>query len=71
MESNLGYLEYELCKFFNVTPKGLGSLREKDPNGVAFVEAHMIHRWNVESREYDKQKRESEAEQNRTFGSSR
>jgi hypothetical protein len=61
VESNLGYLEYELCKYFNVTPKGLGDLRAKDPNGVYFVESHMIHRWNEEAKAMEEAKHPNSA----------
>lgn len=58
MESNLGYLEYEMCSLLSVTPKQLGELREKDSKGLAFLEYSFIHR---KKKEYDEwKKREAE-----------
>jgi hypothetical protein len=60
VESNLGYLEYEMCSLLNVTPKQLGRLREDDPTGLAFMERSFIHRKVVEHEMYEKQKKEAE-----------
>lgn len=50
VESNLGYLEAELCKIFHVTPRGLGKLREEDPIGVEMMERHLIYVWNEKAK---------------------
>lgn len=59
MESNLGYLEYELCGFLNKTPRQVGELRKEDPTGVAFLERFMIHKWNKEAEAREKAERQS------------
>jgi len=65
VESNLGYLEYEMCTLLNTTPKGLGELRTKDPLGVAFLERTYIHRRKKEYEDYKKRERESKAKTKR------
>ena len=60
MESNLGYLEFEVCKLLGITPKELGRKRKDDPGGVYFLESSMIHKWNKEAESYRKQKAELE-----------
>ena len=59
MESNVGYLEYEMCSFLHVTPKQLGDLREKDPTGLTFLERTFIHRKNEENKAWKKRQAES------------
>ena len=56
VESNLGYLEYELCGFLHLTPRELGKRREEDQSGVAFLEREMIHKWEKEAEARDKAK---------------
>jgi len=65
VESNLGYLEFEMCKFLKVTPKELGKRRYNDPAGVYFLESSMINRWNKEAEVYRKQKSEMEHRKHR------
>ena len=59
MESNIGFLEFELCKFFRNTPKQLGKLREEDPLGISFLELSMIKKWNQTAKEQEKREMES------------
>ena len=35
-----------MCKELGVTPRGLGKLRREDPQGIEFMEQHMIHQSN-------------------------
>jgi hypothetical protein len=48
VKSGIGQLEYKVCETLGVTPKQLGKLREEDPDGVAFIEQHII--WEAEER---------------------
>ena len=59
MESNLGFLEYEICGFLHITPKELGKKRLEDPSGIAFIERLMIHKWEKEAEARDEAKRKS------------
>jgi len=44
VDSGLGQLEFELCKLLGKTPKEIGELRRKDPDGVAFLEYCILWR---------------------------
>jgi len=57
--SGLGYLEFELCKLFQVTPKELGQQRVKDPTGMAYMERTLIHRWETEVKARDEAERKA------------
>ena len=59
MNSGVGYLEFELCKLFQVTPKELGQQRAKDPMGMAYMERTLIHRWEVEVKAKDEAERKA------------
>lgn len=65
MESNLGYIEFEMCKFLGITPKELGKRRKYDPTGVYFLELSMIYRWNKEAEHIKKQNDEMKRKQHR------
>jgi hypothetical protein len=58
VESNLGYLEFELCNMLHITPKELGVKRQQDPLGIMFLERHFIHRWNEKVKAMKKQESE-------------
>lgn len=63
MESNLGYLEYEMCSLLSVTPKQLGVLREENPLGLAYLERSFIYRrqqeYEANKKQQDEMKRKS------------
>jgi hypothetical protein len=59
VESNLGFLEYEMCTLFQTTPKGLGELRDKDPLGLMFIEKTFVYRKQKEYEEYKKREQEA------------
>ena len=65
MESNLGFMEYELCKEWKLTPKELGEKRRNDPEGVAFLELSMIHRWKKEEEARKEAERKARAKKPR------
>jgi hypothetical protein len=65
VESNLGYVEFEMCKFLRITPKELGKRRKNDPAGMYFLESSMIHRWNKEAEHIKKQNDEMKRKQRR------
>ena len=48
VECGIGQLEYKVCETLHVTPKQLGKLRREDPDGIAFIEQHII--WEAEER---------------------
>ena len=60
MESNLGYLEFEMCSLLGVTPKQLGEFREKDPIGIIFLENHYIYRKVEEHKAIEKSNKTSQ-----------
>jgi hypothetical protein len=66
VESNIGYLEYEICKFLRITPKELGRKRIEDPAGVYFLELAMIDRWNKEAEHIKRQNAEIERKQHKS-----
>jgi len=65
VESNLGYLEFELCKEWGLTPKELGEKRKHDPEGVSFLERTMIYRWEQQHKAHKEAERKSKAKSHR------
>jgi hypothetical protein len=59
VESNVGYLEYEMCALLGKTPNELGHLRIKDPLGMVFLERHLLYRLEKEHEYRKKQEQEA------------
>ena len=61
VESNIGFLEYEMCQFLRVTPRQLGKLRHDDPAGISFLEQHFIHRKKEEAKHYKEMEKKAKS----------
>lgn len=60
MNSGLGHLEYEICSLLNITPKKLGQLRISEPDSINFFQMYLLNKWEIESKNAEKQKKEME-----------
>lgn len=61
VQSNIGFLEYEVCQFLHVTPMQLGALRKKDPAGIRFIEQHYIYRRKEEEKHHKEMERKAKS----------
>jgi len=48
-----------------VTPKELGEKRKANPQGIEFLERHLIYRWNEEAKARKKAEKEAKRKSHR------
>jgi hypothetical protein len=54
-----------MCEFLSCTPKELGKRRIKDPEGIAFLEQHIIWKAEEEHKAYKEMERRSKSKRRR------
>ena len=57
VRSDLGLLEYHLCKTFHKLPHEIGEARRRNPDEIRFLELAMIEEWKREKKHMDEMKK--------------
>lgn len=58
-KSDLGILEYQLCKTFHKLPHEIGRARNINPDSIRFLEIAMMEEWKEIKKEREKARRKS------------
>jgi hypothetical protein len=58
-------MEFKLCEMLHVTPKGLGEIRRKEPESIAFLERYLAYEIEVKEKQLKEAKRKAKAKPRR------